>query len=70
MSFTGAEPTPCRSRTGDGGALLTESYEFVWCPAIARVAELPFPRDRQLRRGVRQTLLNVKAAAEEAQSAR
>ena len=44
---------------------LTESYEFLWCPALARVAEIPFPRDKQLRRGLRQTLASVKAIAEQ-----
>ena len=48
----------------DGGCLLTESYEFVWCPAAARVAELPFPRNRQLRRGIRRTIEAIKAEAE------
>ena len=39
------------------------------CPALARVAEIPFPRDKQLRRGLRQTLLGAKAAAEALRSA-
>lgn len=43
---------------------LTESYEFLWCPTLARVAEVPFPRDKQLRRGLRQTLDRIKATAE------
>lgn len=46
------------------GCRVTESYKFLWCPAAARVAELPFPRDRQLRRGIRDTLASVKRAAE------
>ena len=46
------------------GCTLTESYEFVWCPLIARAAELPFPRDRQLRRGIRRTVEAVKSTAE------
>jgi len=46
------------------GCRLTESYEFVWCPLIARAAELPFPRDRQLRRGIRRTVEAVKRTAE------
>jgi hypothetical protein len=45
---------------------VTESYEFLWCPWAARVAELPFPRDRQLRRGLRETLASLKSAAEAA----
>jgi hypothetical protein len=70
MSHGGREETRWRYviEERDGGTLLTESYEFVWCPAIARVAEIPFPRDKQLRRGIRETLLNVKAAAEAAAS--
>jgi hypothetical protein len=51
--------------TGSGDSTsVTESYEFLWCPWIARVAELPFPRDRQLRRGLRETLASIKVAAE------
>ena len=46
------------------GCRLTESYEFVWCPFAARVAELPFPRDRQLRRGISRTVESIKLAAE------
>lgn len=46
------------------GCRLTESYEFVWCPLVARAAELPFPRDRQLRRGLRHTLEAIKIEAE------
>lgn len=46
------------------GCRLTESYEFVWCPLVARAAELPFPRDRQLRRGIRRTVEAVKLTAE------
>lgn len=48
----------------DGGCRLTESYEFVWCPIAARAAELPFPRNRQLRRGIRSTVEAIKAEAE------
>ena len=50
----------------DRGCRLTESYEFVWCPIAARAAELPFPRNRQLRRGIRRTVEAVKAEAEDA----
>lgn len=46
------------------GCRVSESYEFVWCPLVARVAELPFPRDRQLQRGIRRTLEAIRAAAE------
>ena len=48
----------------DGGCTVTESYRFLWCPFAARIAEIPFPRDRQLRRGIAQTLANLKASAE------
>ena len=46
------------------GTLLTESHQFLWCPVVGRLAELPVPRGRQLRRDIRQTLVNIKAAAE------
>jgi hypothetical protein len=71
MSRGGREETRWRyvMEERDGGTLLSESYEFVWCPAVARVAEIPFPRDRQLRRGVRRTLLAAKASAEALRSA-
>lgn len=46
------------------GCRLTESYEFVWCPLVARAAELPFPRDRQLRRGIRRTVGAIRSEAE------
>lgn len=46
------------------GCTVSESYEFLWCPLIARLAELPFPRDRQLRRGIAQTLAAIKREAE------
>ena len=46
------------------GTKLTESYEFLWCPIANRIAELPIPRDRQLRRGITETLKRIKAAAE------
>ena len=49
----------------DAGCRLTESYEFVWCPLAARAAELPFPRDRQLRRGIRRTIEAIKSEAEQ-----
>lgn len=48
----------------EGGVRVTESYEFLWCPLAARIAELPFPRDAQLRRGMQRTLAALKAAAE------
>ena len=48
----------------DRGSTVTEAYQFLWCPALARVAEIPFPRDRQLRRGIRRTLEAIKAESE------
>jgi uncharacterized protein YndB with AHSA1/START domain len=46
------------------GTMLSESFEFLWCPVANRIAELPVPRGRQVSRGIRQTLRNIKAAAE------
>ena len=51
------EPSP-------SGTLLTESFDFVWCPLRNRVTELFIPRGRQLDRGIQQTLQRIKAAAE------
>jgi hypothetical protein len=66
LSHGGREETQWRYiiEADADGSRLTESYQFLWCPALARMAELPFPRDRQLRRGIRQTLARVQAAAE------
>ena len=46
------------------GTEVVESYEFLWCPILTRLAELPIPRDKQLRRGLRETLRRIKSAAE------
>jgi len=48
-----------------GGTLLSESYEFLWCPLGVRLLELPVPRGRQLGRGMRQTLDKIKQVAEQ-----
>jgi hypothetical protein len=66
VSGKGKEETRWRYTISDvqGVTSVTESYEFVWCPWAARVAELPFPRDKQLRRGLHATLAALKAAAE------
>jgi hypothetical protein len=48
----------------ESASTVTESYQFLWCPWAARVAELPFPRDRQLRRGIRETLAAIRSTAE------
>jgi hypothetical protein len=62
----GREQTRWRYRIEQRGSLtrLTESYEFVWCPVIARIAEVPIPRDQQLGRGIRQTVAAIKEVAE------
>jgi hypothetical protein len=49
--------------------LLTESYEFAWCPVVSRLVELPIPRGRQVSRGILVTLAKIKAAAEAAATA-
>lgn len=66
MSGHGRLETQWRYALEPAGSItrLTESYQFVWCPALARVAEIPFPRDRQLRRGLVETLDHVKRLAE------
>ena len=46
------------------GTRLTESYEFLWCPVVNRIAELPIPRGSQVSRGMQATLAAIKAAAE------
>jgi hypothetical protein len=51
------------SPLGEGTAVV-ESYEFLWCPISSRIAELPIPRDKQLRRGLEETLQRIKSAAE------
>jgi hypothetical protein len=63
---TGREETAWRYELQPvpGGTLLTESFQFLWCPVASRLAELPVPRGRQVSRGIRQTLINIKAAAE------
>jgi hypothetical protein len=46
------------------GTEVIESYRFLWCPIANRIAELPIPRDKQLRRGIQETLQRIKTAAE------
>jgi len=46
------------------GTEVSESYRFLWCPIANRIAELPIPRDKQLRRGIQETLTRIKTAAE------
>jgi hypothetical protein len=50
--------------TNGDTTILTETYEFLWCPLFSRIAEVPLPRDRQLQRGINQTVERVKARAE------
>ncbi|SBS76251.1 Polyketide cyclase/dehydrase [uncultured Mycobacterium sp.] len=47
------------------GTELIESYQFLWCPIANRIAELPIPRDKQLRHGIQTSLPRIKAAAEQ-----
>ena len=47
------------------GTEVIESYRFLWCPIANRIAELPIPRDKQLRRGIQETLHRIKTAAEQ-----
>jgi uncharacterized protein YndB with AHSA1/START domain len=51
------------------GTEVVESYEFLWCPLANRILETFIPRDRQLRRGIQQTLTRLAAAAEAAYAA-
>jgi hypothetical protein len=53
-------------RQFDAGTEVIESYRFLWCPIANRIAELPIPRDKQLRRGIQETLSRIKSAAEHA----
>ncbi|MBY0389051.1 MAG: SRPBCC family protein [Mycobacterium pseudokansasii] len=53
------EPTP-------SGTLLTESFEFLWCSVVTRLAEAAIPRGRQMDRGIQETLRRIKKAAETA----
>ena len=63
---TGRDETAWRYQLtpSPSGTVLTESFEFLWCPVTNRIAELPVPRGSQVSRGILQTLSNVKAAAE------
>jgi len=53
----------------DGGTLVTESFEVVWLPLEARIAEDRLMRDRDRRReqGMRATLERIRAIAEAAE---
>jgi uncharacterized protein YndB with AHSA1/START domain len=56
------EPSPT-------GTVLTESFQFLWCSLANRAAELFVPRQRQVNRGIEETLGRIKRAAEEGRSA-
>lgn len=47
-----------------GRTEVVESYRFMWCPIVNRIAQLPIPRDKQLRGGIKETLQRIKVAAE------
>ena len=51
------EPVP-------GGTLVRESYQVEWIPAWARFVDVPTNRARELRESMQQTLVRLKAAAE------
>lgn len=53
-----------RFASSTGGTDVSESYQFVWAPWYIRLADLFLPRDRQLQRGIEQTLQQIKNAAE------
>jgi uncharacterized protein YndB with AHSA1/START domain len=65
---TGREETTWRYlfEPSAGGTLLTESFEFLWCPLGNRVVELFVPRGSQVNRGIHQTLQRIAATAEAA----
>ena len=48
-----------------GTTEVIESYRFLWCPIANRIAEVPIPRDKQLRNGIQETLNRIKTAAEQ-----
>ena len=50
--------------TGDGSTRVTESYEVRWIPMWARILDVPTNRHKELLRGMRTTLENLKATAE------
>jgi uncharacterized protein YndB with AHSA1/START domain len=63
---TGREETAWRYDLlpSPAGTALTESYRFLWCPAVGRLTELLVPRSRQVSRGILVTLSKIKAEAE------
>lgn len=53
----------CRSDV-ETGTVLTESFEFVWCPLASRIGELFQPRGRVLRQGLSETVKRIRGVAE------
>lgn len=48
----------------EAGTVLTESFEFVWCPLASRIGELFLPRGRVLRQGLNETVERIRAVAQ------
>jgi uncharacterized protein YndB with AHSA1/START domain len=46
------------------GTVVTESFEFVWCPLASRIGELLLPRGRVLRQGLNETVERIRRVAE------
>jgi hypothetical protein len=46
------------------GTVVTESFEFVWCPLASRIGELFLPRGRVLRQGLNETVERIRRVAE------
>jgi len=67
---SGRDETQWRYRLepSSSGTLLTESFEFLWCPVANRAVELFIPRGSQVDRGIRETLQRIAKAAETNQS--
>jgi hypothetical protein len=52
-----------RLEPASGGTLLTESFEFVWCPVGNRAVEMFIPRGSQVNRGIHETLQRIAKTA-------
>ena len=48
----------------DTATVLTESFEFVWCPLASRIGELFLPRGRVMRHGLKETVKRIRLVAE------
>jgi uncharacterized protein YndB with AHSA1/START domain len=55
-----------RFEPSDTGAVVSESYEYVWSTPLVRLSDALTPRRTMLHRGMRQTLERIKRAAEAA----